>query len=97
MSYTVALYETDRAYGGPEEGGWFYTTGYIRKELFKPITFRTAQEAVEFMKSKQEWVDQLNKGRKPPGSMQCSGWYAFSSYAGDTVPNVFPRHAPAYA
>ena len=24
---TVAAYETYRAYGGPEEGGWYYTTG----------------------------------------------------------------------
>lgn len=24
---TVAAYETDREYGGPEEGGWYYTTG----------------------------------------------------------------------
>ncbi len=27
MQY-VNVYETDRAYGGPEEGGWYYTVGY---------------------------------------------------------------------
>jgi hypothetical protein len=25
--YTVAVYEEDRAYGGPEEGGWWYDCG----------------------------------------------------------------------
>lgn len=25
--WTVAIYLVDRAYGGPEEGGWWYTTG----------------------------------------------------------------------
>lgn len=27
--YVVAVYETDRAYGGPEEGGWWYTVGEL--------------------------------------------------------------------
>jgi len=27
MSYTVAVYICDRAYGGPEEGGWWYDCG----------------------------------------------------------------------
>jgi hypothetical protein len=26
MIRTIALYEFDRAYGGPEEGGWWFTT-----------------------------------------------------------------------
>ena len=26
--YTVAIYMEDRAYGGPEEGGWYYHAGY---------------------------------------------------------------------
>jgi hypothetical protein len=27
VHYAVAVYETDRCYGGPEEGGWYYTDG----------------------------------------------------------------------
>jgi hypothetical protein len=26
---TVAVYLMDRAYGGPEEGGWYYDVGYL--------------------------------------------------------------------
>jgi hypothetical protein len=29
MSYWVAVYETGREYGGPEEGGWWYDTGRL--------------------------------------------------------------------
>lgn len=27
LRYSVAVYEVDRAYGGPEEGGWWYDCG----------------------------------------------------------------------
>lgn len=29
MSYAVAVYLVDRAYGGPEEGGWYYDTAEL--------------------------------------------------------------------
>lgn len=31
--YIVALYRIDRAYGGPEEGGWWYDTGDLDRPL----------------------------------------------------------------
>jgi hypothetical protein len=33
MSYYVNLYRVSRAYGGPEEGGWFYDYGEFEKQL----------------------------------------------------------------
>tara|TARA_R100001244_G_scaffold42694_2_gene38509 strand:- start:16 stop:381 length:366 start_codon:yes stop_codon:yes gene_type:complete len=35
MSYYVNLYKVGRAYGGPEEGGWFYDYGEFEKQLGK--------------------------------------------------------------
>lgn len=29
IRYIVAFYDVDRAYGGPEEGGWWYDTGAL--------------------------------------------------------------------
>ncbi len=29
MKYVVAFYAVDRAYGGPEEGGWWYDAGEL--------------------------------------------------------------------
>ena len=29
-AFYLAVYEVDRAYGGPEEGGWWYDTGTLR-------------------------------------------------------------------
>lgn len=31
----VGVYELDRAYGGPEEGGWYYTTGTLLPETVR--------------------------------------------------------------
>ena len=33
MSYYVNLYRVGRAYGGPEEGGWYYDYGEFEKQL----------------------------------------------------------------
>lgn len=32
---SVAMYETGRCYGGPEEGGWYYTAGDICPETVR--------------------------------------------------------------
>lgn len=32
---SVARYSTDRDYGGPEEGGWYYDTGEVQPETLK--------------------------------------------------------------
>ena len=33
MSHYVNLYSVGRAYGGPEEGGWYYDYGEFEKQL----------------------------------------------------------------
>lgn len=42
-TYLVAFYEIDRAYGGSEEGGWWYNTGQLVR-VFK--TTKNRNEAV---------------------------------------------------
>lgn len=32
---SVAVYEVDRAYGGPEEGGWYYDAGTVLRETIR--------------------------------------------------------------
>ena len=31
MKFVVAFYRIDRAFGGPEEGSWFYDTGALER------------------------------------------------------------------
>src|SRR3546814_9184958 len=46
MRYIIALYEIDRAYGGAEEGGWWYDTGELARLLaLAPTEARAIQLA----------------------------------------------------
>lgn len=45
--WSVAIYETDRSYGGPEEGGWWYTTG-SRIDPHKQRVFEDITEALNY-------------------------------------------------
>ncbi len=54
--WTVALYETGRAYGGPEEGGWWYDYGTLTEQE-KMRTFTSFDEAVAYQEKLWEEVD----------------------------------------
>ena len=46
MRFIIALYEIDRAYGGPEEGAWWYDTGELARLLaLAPTETRAVQLA----------------------------------------------------
>ena len=44
MNYFVNQYEIDRCYGGPEEGGWYYTSGEFIECLAGPFKERRDAE-----------------------------------------------------
>jgi hypothetical protein len=48
MSYYANVYELDRVYGGPEEGGWWFTT-FTPRESRKFNTKLRARIALEKM------------------------------------------------
>lgn len=53
--YIIARYNTDRLYGGPEEGGWWYTAGELDR-----VVLSTRDEDRAY-----EWVRRLNDARAP--------------------------------
>lgn len=46
-TYAIAVYEADRAYGGPEEGGWHYKSGTFIRELMKVSGWSNARDKME--------------------------------------------------
>lgn len=65
----VNVYSTNRAYGGPEEGGWWYNCGEALRSIRVPLKY------VERVRERvQAAADRYNKGDYPPGSVLCSGW-----------------------
>ena len=94
----ACLYEVSRAYGGPEEGGWYYDTGepelngwaYSDAELSCRF-FMTREEASEWKIKNLHHIDALNaKMKKEHSEMR------FDIRIGVGVPSTFPKVRPHY-
>lgn len=97
MTNVVAVYETEQAYGGPEEGGWWYPTG-TRADAIKPIVCATACDvpaAIESLRAKIA-AERMNEGRHPPSSVLCTGWFDVEVFPGSEAPQGFPGRKPRY-
>ena len=86
----VNCYMIDQAYGGPEEGGWYYTVG-------RPIESRLADddiEAEDILAERRAYGEEQNFGRPEIYSVISEGRFAVwreSHYA-----RVFPDVKPYY-
>jgi len=69
----VNVYITDRAYGGPEEGGWYYDTWEIIPE--ESVIGTSEEDAERLLEEKRAWADAENKGRRGPSSVRSEGHY----------------------
>lgn len=81
---SVAAYSTDRAYGGPEEGGWYYTEGDridATLRCFEPGDYPQVQEYVELLHRRYE-------GHKN---------VCVETYCDRIAPKSFPDSKPVYS
>lgn len=93
QNYSVAVYLVDRAYGGPEEGNWWYDTGDLIKQI---KLFHVEQKAIQFRDRMQRLLDKtLNKGRRSIGSVLSKGWYYAEVHDG-IPPSFYPSAKPRY-
>lgn len=94
LRYVVALYEMDRAYGGPEEGGWWYDTGALRRPL---RVLRSEDEAHAVAGRANRLLARLERHRRDTGSIAyASGRHAALVFEG-TAPRHDPETRPRYA
>ena len=93
MVYILAIYEIDRQYGGPEEGGWWFDSG----ELIRVVkTFRTEQEAFEKCRRANILLRKLQGNHLSVNSVNYTGGrYAFDVYK-DIAPSHYPETRPYY-
>ena len=64
-------YRTNRAFGGREEGGWWYDTGTFIGCHGRYATHCTASAARDAM---EDWLAGQRRGLHPPDSPLCTGW-----------------------
>lgn len=93
--YYVTVYECDKAFGGSEEGGWWYTYGEPqldgRNKCFHDL--KEAQNYRDMLAIDLDLDD--NKGRRSIDSMASDG-EARAIIDADCFPEPFPRRRPHY-
>jgi hypothetical protein len=95
--YCVSIYKIDRAYGGPEEGGWYYNTGEPVLEFgMHTRCFVDYSEALDYERVLRETlIPELNEGRRPISSVLSEG--QFAAYIDENeYPAAYPKERPHY-
>ena len=87
----VNEYRTNREYGGPEEGGWWYDTGgFVETHAM----FTKLDEASAFCAADEQvrHLDEMNEGERPPSSVLCRGWHEIliQKHPGEHYPRERP-------
>jgi hypothetical protein len=95
QNYIVAIYKCNRAYGGPEEGGWWYDMG----ELVKIIkVFKDEDRAYQYAYDIQRLLRILVNKKRPErdiNSVLCEGMYCAEVHEG-SPPTMYPETRPHY-
>ena len=91
--YILGFYEVDRAYGGPEEGGWWYDTA----KLVRPLSVITgADRAFDLAHRANRLLDRLQRHKRDTGSMAYDGGRHRVIVHPDRLPDYFPEETPHY-
>jgi hypothetical protein len=96
--HMVSVYLIDRAYGGPEEGGWYYTYGEPQTDFVRyQREFPYHAEASAYREQLQVWLDREHNSqrRSDIGSVLSEGCYRARIDSGH-VPRPFPTQRPHY-
>lgn len=94
--FTVAVYLVDRAYGGPEEGGWWYECG-VPADEYACYTrgFRLESAAISYAsKLNDRYGKEWNEGRVSINSVRSTGGYYAEVCEGN--PAAYPAERPRY-
>lgn len=95
--WCVAPYLVDLAYGGPEEGGWWFEMGVPEFSAYLPLPvfYRTKREALAGRDKMQAELDaEANVGRRPKSSVLSDGVY--EAHYTEGLPKSFPETRPHY-
>ena len=82
---SVAVYSLSRVYGGPEEGGWYYTEGYQVTETLRNFASDHYDGARDYFEDMRDEWEVENPGR-----------YAVRVYQEKTAPVMTPSQRLHY-
>lgn len=88
---TVAVYETTRAYGGAEEGGWYYNEGY---RICGTARSFLAEDAMQMEVYREAMLHRY--AHDPAYKMWDTARYTVRAWAETDAPLHFPEVTPRY-
>lgn len=92
-TWYASIYLTDLAYGGSEEGGWYYPCGEFRYDL--PYgKFPTKAKARKYHKELERLCSELNEGAPDISSVLSRGRYV--AVLEKEPPANYPKVRPHY-
>lgn len=96
--WCAAIYLEDKAYGGPEEGGWWYNCGSLVIASYAPlpIWWKAGQKRHEDIAAMWAWCDEENEGRPSISSVLSEGRYCVTIFRND-MPAYWPKKRPYYS
>lgn len=96
QSHIVAVYEVDRRFGGPEEGGWWYDAGQLAKivKVFRSEDLSRAYCRRLNARLRSRSIGP-NAGRRELSSVLSEGVVCACVYE-DQAPDHFPETRPRY-
>lgn len=94
MAFYVNTYETDRIYGGPEEGGWYYDVG----TKINSRRLSTHRKAARIRNRIQKQLDKINQEehRVSGDQSNATGNYLQVWVESYPAPDHFPYQQPHY-
>lgn len=99
--FWVSFFVIDRAYGGSEEGGWYFTCGEpqvpdtVPSYHAQPRAFRSEAQALLYShKLTVKYLDRLNKDLPSIASVLSVGQWVV--YVTEGKPRHFPEARPYY-
>lgn len=96
-TFIVAVYDCDRAYGGPEEGGWWYNTGTLIRvcRVFKNQDMAYAWASRMNNKLKNKIIGPNVDKKYDISSVLSEGIY-WAEVWEDRAPDHYPDRRPHY-
>ena len=93
--YSVAVHWFDRAFGGQEEGGWWFDYGEPDHDFFEHTRlFATMKEAEAYGPKLDDLIAELNEGRPEVSSVISKGRFCWVIQEG--YPHSWPEKFPRY-
>jgi len=95
--YSVGVYLEELCFGGPEEGGWYYSCFTFTTSLGEHTrSFKTREEARIYRDSLDPLIEEWNEGRPALHSVLSDG--RFTAMIVDELPlREYPTERPYYS